>query len=842
MATSRTRAELILAGVDQTKAMFGSVATSFDSLHGKVGAFSGKLLGATALVGAIGAAFAAIENIQALKILDQLDDMAEKTGISVEKLSELRFAGESVGTPIDALATGISKLGKNMAEAAGGGKEATATFKALNVEVTNSDGTLRRSEDVLKDLAERFAGYEDGAEKAALAQRVFGKSGETMIPLLNLGADGIERLRKEAEQLGIIYDTKTAKAAADFNDNLVKIKLSSEAAAVSIAGPFIQSLADLSGAFLEAKKNGGLLQAGWASYTAGVKSFWNGNMFGTSDSAKSRAAALDSIKPEDSMDAVFRRFQRPRTKVAAPIVTDTPKAGAKAPVDDPTKKLLENELKNFERSIAQERELMASRNEFLNLYNEQGLISFKDYFDQRQAILDESTSKQVKAYDEQVKALQDYLAKAPKATDRADTEGKINEILEKRAKAEREAGTAGIKLGIERDKANKGYQDSLLELNAQLLEMRGNLGAAAAIRFDLQYEGLLKTFNANNNAQAVAMVRNLRDMQVAQADINKLTQSFSLIQGDLDIAEQRITLARERGTMGEMESLRASGAARETALAQLKQQLAVYEAIEQTARTPEQQQAVERLRLQVDQLKASLDPLADRFNTMISDSAGSNLDAFVNKTKTAKEAAMGFLNDINRQILSMASKDVAKSFFNNFLGGESGGLGGMLSKLFGGSSSNPLGGLLGGAKSGVALGATPANALFVRLADPSSLLGGGTGGLGGSGGGSFLGSLGSLFGGGGSGYSAADQAGLDSLIAGLASYDTGTDFVPEDMIAKIHKGERIVPAAQNKPGKLGGFSQTLNFAFTGKVDHRSQLQIAQETRRQTTTAAARFGA
>jgi type VI protein secretion system component VasK len=39
---------------------------------------------------------------------------------------------------------------------------------------------------------------------------------------------------------------------------------------------------------------------------------------------------------------------------------------------------------------------------------------------------------------------------------------------------------------------------------------------------------------------------------------------------------------------------------------------------------------------------------------------------------------------------------------------------------------------------------------------------------------------------------------------GLPSFDVGTDFVPYDMVAKIHKGERIVPAAQNRPGAAGG--------------------------------------
>lgn len=202
----------------------------------------------SALVGlvSIGSVYWAKNQItQVADLGDKLDEMAQKTGVPVETLQEMGYAASFSGVSLDAMGTTLGKLSKTMQGAAKGSKTQASTFKKMGVSVKNVDGSLRPMEDVFMDVADHISKMPDGAEKSALAMDVFGRSGRELIPVLNEGGEGLEKLRQEAKDLGLVMSGDDAEAMAGFNDDVDRLKHSWEGVKLLLAKELIPTLAKL---------------------------------------------------------------------------------------------------------------------------------------------------------------------------------------------------------------------------------------------------------------------------------------------------------------------------------------------------------------------------------------------------------------------------------------------------------------------------------------------------------------------------------------------------------------------------------------------------------------------
>ena len=149
----------------------------------------------------------------AIDLADDMRDLSQRTGVSIQTLGQFRIAAELSGSSLEGVAKGLTFLNKNMVAAATGADGAAAAFKTIGVATNDAQGNLRSADQVFLDIADRFATLRDGPEKAALAMRIFGKAGAELIPILNLGSQEIQRF-------GLNISQDFADKADAFNDQL----------------------------------------------------------------------------------------------------------------------------------------------------------------------------------------------------------------------------------------------------------------------------------------------------------------------------------------------------------------------------------------------------------------------------------------------------------------------------------------------------------------------------------------------------------------------------------------------------------------------------------------------
>jgi hypothetical protein len=146
-------------------------------------------------------------------------DAADDLGLSIETVAGIATQSR-VG--VDELSKAIKELNASMVDVASGDatSKAARSFAALGVAVTDVNGQLRPTGDVLNDIADKFATYRDGTQKAALATNVFGQSGDALLDVLNGGAEGIEEFKNKAEDAGIVFDKQLGEAAQNLRENI----------------------------------------------------------------------------------------------------------------------------------------------------------------------------------------------------------------------------------------------------------------------------------------------------------------------------------------------------------------------------------------------------------------------------------------------------------------------------------------------------------------------------------------------------------------------------------------------------------------------------------------------
>jgi hypothetical protein len=169
------------------------------------------------LAGALSAGAFVAAGKAALNYADKIGKVSQKVGMTTKELSGLNYAAKLSDVSIEQLQSSLGIMARKMGDSAD-------SFQALGVSLRNTDGTMRGTNQVLMDVADKFAKMPDGVQKSQWALELFGRSGLDLIPLLNGGAAGISAMTEEARMFGVVVSQDAARGAEQFNDNITRMQ------------------------------------------------------------------------------------------------------------------------------------------------------------------------------------------------------------------------------------------------------------------------------------------------------------------------------------------------------------------------------------------------------------------------------------------------------------------------------------------------------------------------------------------------------------------------------------------------------------------------------------------
>lgn len=149
---------------------------------------------------------------------DRVDKQSQALGLSRKAFQEWDYILGQNGASIDSMGVSMKTLNALILEAADGSKEAKSSFAKFGIGIHELEKL--NPEEQFEAVVRAFQRMPAGAEKSALAVKIFGRNGMELLPLLNQSETSIDELRKRAEELGLVMSDDAVDAAVVYGDSL----------------------------------------------------------------------------------------------------------------------------------------------------------------------------------------------------------------------------------------------------------------------------------------------------------------------------------------------------------------------------------------------------------------------------------------------------------------------------------------------------------------------------------------------------------------------------------------------------------------------------------------------
>tara|TARA_R110002020_G_scaffold458265_1_gene675617 strand:- start:281 stop:1414 length:1134 start_codon:yes stop_codon:yes gene_type:complete len=216
---------------------------ALDRTSGKMSGFVKKAAGIA--IGFVAARATLGRFTKAMADLDKLGKLSDSLEIDPNTLRGLDLAATQTGTSFELITKGIQRMVQTIGEARSGMSTGTLALKELGMTVEDFEG-LNAEQQFMK-MADAIAAIEDPAQKAAAANKLFGRSGKDLLNILNQGSKGMKEFIKEAERVGGPISREDIRQVEMANDAMDKMGRTFDSIFQQLAiqlAPTIEKMAD----------------------------------------------------------------------------------------------------------------------------------------------------------------------------------------------------------------------------------------------------------------------------------------------------------------------------------------------------------------------------------------------------------------------------------------------------------------------------------------------------------------------------------------------------------------------------------------------------------------------
>lgn len=199
---------------------------------------------------AMGAAAAAVAAVVAVeqKLLDLTREAAEKakdtenraliSGVSPEEIQQLEYASTIIGVSTDKINDAQKTIITNMQQAKDGSEAYMEMFARLGVQITDTSGQLRDSNEVFYEVLDSLGAIENRTERDAAAMALMGESARELNPIIAQGSGVLQQYAKDAQDTSYVLSTDQVAALAAVEEKQQELQLRQEAVRKQLAAEF----------------------------------------------------------------------------------------------------------------------------------------------------------------------------------------------------------------------------------------------------------------------------------------------------------------------------------------------------------------------------------------------------------------------------------------------------------------------------------------------------------------------------------------------------------------------------------------------------------------------------